>query len=429
MTGRYKAYPEYKNSGNSFIQVIPKHWSRIIVGNVSNVIDPQPDHRAPALAKDGQGFPYIGIRDVNNDGTLNFSTARYVEEIAVIKQEKSFQIEKDDIVFCKVGTLGEPRKIKPHGRCALSATLVLIKASPKVDSQYLLYALDSSPILSQTELLATGSTRAALGIQQIRKFQIPFAPLDEQQKIANFLDHETAKIDTLITKQEKLIELLKEKRQAVISHVVTKGLNPDAPMKDSGVEWLGEVPEHWRIVKLSYFLKLLSGDGITSNQIEPEGKYPVMGGNGLRGFTTNYNCNGEYALIGRQGALCGNINLAKGKFFASEHAVVVYPYTDFNLTYLSEFLRFMNLGQYSVSAAQPGISVERINGLKIAIPPLKEQMNIGDEIKNCTDKFDTLTIKAKTMIEALKERKTALISAAVTGKIDVRNWDAQGVQG
>ena len=251
---------------------------------------------------------------------------------------------------------------------------------------------------------------------------------EEQQKIANFLDHETVKIDTLITKQEKLIELLKEKRQAVISHAVTKGLNPDAPMKDSGVEWLGEVPEHWRIVKLSYFLKLLSGDGITSNQIESEGKYPVMGGNGLRGFTTNYNCDGEYALIGRQGALCGNINLAEGKFFASEHAVVVYPYIDFNLTFLSEFLRFMNLGQYSVSAAQPGISVERINGLKMAIPSLDEQMNIGDKIKDYTDNFDTLTIKAKTMIEALKERKTALISAAVTGKIDVRDWDVQEVQ-
>lgn len=193
-------------------------------------------------------------------------------------------------------------------------------------------------------------------------------------------------------------------------------------MRDSGVEWLGEVPEHWRVAKLSYFLKLLSGDGITSNQIEPVGKYPVMGGNGLRGYTTNYNCNGEYALIGRQGALCGNVNIAKGKFFASEHAVVVYPYLDFNLTFLSEFLRFMNLGQYSVSAAQPGISVERVNALKIAIPPLIEQTDIGDKIKVNTCRFDTLTSRAKTMIEVLKERKTALISAAVTGKIDVRDF-------
>ncbi|QLQ63579.1 MULTISPECIES: restriction endonuclease subunit S [Providencia] len=258
--------------------------------------------------------------------------------------------------------------------------------------------------------------------EEFRRLPILIPPLEEQHKIANFLDHETAKIDTLIAKQEKLIELLQEKRQAVISHAVTKGLNPDVRMKDSGVEWLGEVPKHWRVVKLSYFLKLLSGDGITSDQIEPEGEYPVMGGNGFRGYTSNYNCNGDYALIGRQGALCGNINIARGKFFASEHAVVVYPYINFNLTFLSEFLRFMNLGQYSISAAQPGISVERINGLKIAMPPLDEQTRIGDKIKKMSYDFDVLIIKAKIMIKALKERKTALISAAVTGKIDVRDW-------
>ncbi|MDC6711052.1 restriction endonuclease subunit S, partial [Leclercia adecarboxylata] len=172
----------------------------------------------------GEGFPYIGIRDVNKDGTLNFETARPVEESAVLKQERSFKIEPHNIIFCKVGTLGLPRKIIPHGRCALSATLVLIKAR-NINSQFLLYALDSDYIISQTNFLATGSTRAALGIQQIRKFRIPFPPVLDQLALANFLDHETAQIDSLIAKQEKLIELLKEKRQAVISHAVTKGLN------------------------------------------------------------------------------------------------------------------------------------------------------------------------------------------------------------
>lgn len=193
-------------------------------------------------------------------------------------------------------------------------------------------------------------------------------------------------------------------------------------MKHSGVEWLGEVPENWRVVKLSYFLKLQSGDTITSSLIEKEGKYPVFGGNGQRGFTSSYNCNGEYVLIGRQGALCGNINIAKNKFFASEHAVVVYPYVEFSLTFISEFLRFMDLGQYSVSAAQPGISVERIKGLKIAIPPLSEQITIAKYLENKISIFERLTEKSLAQITLLKERKTALISAAVTGKIDVRHF-------
>ena len=105
-----------------------------------------------------------------------------------------------------------------------------------------------------------------------------------------------------------------------------------AEYKDSEVEWLGEVPKSWNVVKLSYKMKLASGDTLTSNDIEPIGQYAVYGGNGFRGYTKKYNCDGSYIIIGRQGALCGNIHLAKGKFFATEHAVVVYPYEEFNIT-------------------------------------------------------------------------------------------------
>ncbi|ENW85961.1 MULTISPECIES: restriction endonuclease subunit S [Acinetobacter] len=187
-----------------------------------------------------------------------------------------------------------------------------------------------------------------------------------------------------------------------------------AEYKDSGVEWLGEIPSHWKVVKLSYKLRLLSGDGITAFDIEDTGTYPVFGGNGLRGFTEKYNCDGEYALVGRQGALCGNINVARGKFFATEHAVVVYPYEKFNLTYLSEFLRFMDLGQYSVSAAQPGIAVDRINALPIVTPTLDEQNSIGDFLDHETAKIDHLIEKQQQLIELLKEKRQAVISHAVT---------------
>ena len=191
-----------------------------------------------------------------------------------------------------------------------------------------------------------------------------------------------------------------------------------AEYKDSGVEWLGEIPSHWKVVKLSYKLRLLSGDGITAFDIEDTGTYPVFGGNGLRGFTEKYNCDGEYALVGRQGALCGNINVARGKFFATEHAVVVYPYEKFNLTYLSEFLRFMDLGQYSVSAAQPGIAVDRINALPIVIPTLDEQNSIGDFLDHETSKIDHLIEKQQQLIELLKEKRQAVISHAVTKGLD-----------
>ena len=440
MTGRYKVYAETKNSNTEWLGEVPTHWVVSKFAYVKTVLTDYTangsfaDLKKNVTYKDEPSFARLVRltdlrRDLDNDGVwIDEGAYNYLKKSALFGGE---------FLLANVGAYAGLFYQMPYnkGAASLAPNMFMAKFSEtKILPLFMAYVGQCDPINKQLTLNATASSaQPKLNKDDFKSIKFCYPPLIEQQKIANFLDHETAKIDTLITKQEKLIELLKEKRQAVISHAVTKGISykgqPNAPMKDSGVEWLGEVPEHWRIVKLSYFLKLLSGDGITSNQIEAEGKYPVMGGNGLRGFTTNYNCNGEYALIGRQGALCGNINLATGKFFASEHAVVVYPYTDFNLTFLSEFLRFMNLGQYSVSAAQPGISVERINGLKIAIPPLDEQTNIGDEIKDCTDKFDTLTIKAKTMIEALKERKTALISAAVTGKIDVRDWQPHGVQG
>ena len=147
--------------------------------------------------------------------------------------------------------------------------------------------------------------------------------------------------------------------------------------KDSGVEWLGEIPEHWDLKKIQYISRLKSGESITSNQIEKDGNFPVFGGNGLRGYYDSYTHDGDYVLIGRQGALCGNINYASGRFWASEHAVVVHNTTNLNVLWLGEILRTMNLGQYSTSAAQPGISVENIGRLKLPFPPLEEQETIA----------------------------------------------------
>ena len=130
--------------------------------------------------------------------------------------------------------------------------------------------------------------------------------------------------------------------------------------RDSGVEWFDSVPTHWDVKRISYISQLRSGDAIVSEKIEAEGDYPVYGGNGLRGYASNFNLDGEFILIGRQGALCGNINYGSGRFWASEHAVVVYPSLDVNIKWLGETLRAMNLNQYNVSAAQPGLAVANI---------------------------------------------------------------------
>lgn len=439
-------YSTYYDSGNLHVGAIPEGWQRRVLGAVSDVIDPQPDHRAPAIVENGEGFPYIGIRDVNIDGSLNFETARPVGEIAVLKQELAFSIEAGDIIFCKVGTLGLPRIIRPHGRCALSATLVLIKKRKSIVNRYLLYALDSIVVQSQTNFLATGSTRAALGIQQIRKFQIPYPTLAEQDQIAKFLDYETAKIDALIDKQQQLIALLKEKRQAVISHAVTKGLNPKAPLRDSGVRWLGEIPAHWKVKRFKHISPKI-GVGLVINPstyTRDTGVYFLFGGDVIEhGFDLSNTRrmskedsdrlkpsrlnSGDIVIVrvGDPGIAAVVLPEMEGANCAS---VLVVRKGNFDSQWLcsaiNAWIGRQQVGQVAYGAAQKQFNVSDAVNFVFPTPPRDEQKKIAMWIAEKLQRFEDLSRQAAEAVGLLQERRNALISAAVTGKIDVRNWNS-----
>jgi type I restriction enzyme S subunit len=175
--------------------------------------------------------------------------------------------------------------------------------------------------------------------------------------------------------------------------------------KDSGVEWLGEVPEHWEVCALKRIVRMQSGESITAEGIQEAGAYPVFGGNGLRGYTSAFTHDGHFVLVGRQGALCGNINYGSGKFWASEHAVVASPVKQVETVWLGEMMRAMNLNQYSVSAAQPGLSVELVSRLATVLPPLPEQTAIAAFLDRETAKIDELMAEQQRLIELLKEKR------------------------
>ena len=193
---------------------------------------------------------------------------------------------------------------------------------------------------------------------------------------------------------------------------------PYPAYKDSGVQWLGEVPEGWGLKRLKYAAQCKSGKGIVSEQIEESGEYPVYGGNGIRGFFDEYTHEGEYVLIGRQGAQCGNVHLVKGKFWASEHAVVSTPAHGVNAQWLYMLLHSMNLNQYSESAAQPGLAVDAIVRISVPFPPLPEQTAIAAFLDRETGRIDALIAKKKRLIELLAEKRAAVISVAVTKGLD-----------
>jgi type I restriction enzyme, S subunit len=178
------------------------------------------------------------------------------------------------------------------------------------------------------------------------------------------------------------------------------------------------LPANWRRVKLKYLVALKSGEAIPGEEIKEAGDYPVYGGNGFRGYANNFTHEGERILIGRQGALCGNVNYAKGKFWATEHAIVATPKADFDPTWLGETLRAMNLNQYSQSAAQPGIAAEVIENLDVALPPLAEQIQIASKLRQISVPLDTLIEEKRRLLSLLAEKRRAVIAYFLTGGLN-----------
>lgn len=195
----------------------------------------------------------------------------------------------------------------------------------------------------------------------------------------------------------------------------------DSPgLKESGLFWLGAIPVHWSVRRIKDIADLRSGDAIDAQDIAAEGTYPVFGGNGLRGYTTSFTHDGHFVLIGRQGALCGNVNYACGRFWATEHAVVATLRDGFDAKWFGELLRTMNLNQYSNAAAQPGLSVDKIKILGLPVPPKAEQRLIGDYLDARCKAIDAALAAKRQQLCVLGEISESIIETAVTRGIDAR---------
>lgn len=412
-----RPYPKYKDSGVEWIGQVPEGWGCSLLKRYSKVTDGS--HFSPKTVLEGR--PYISVKDVDEQG-INFKDCKQISEEDFEQLRKNgCSPEIGDVLLTKDGTIGRGVVVqKEWPEFVVLSSLGILTPSAKLESSYLLFYLLSGLNIQQMLRTIHGSALTRLTIEKINDLIICIPPYKEQTAIANYLDRKTAEIDRLVANKERLIELYKEEKTTVINQAVTKGLDPDAPMKPSSIDWLGDIPERWESKKIKYVAWLRSGNGITSDQIKDYGDYPVYGGNGLRGFSNSYTHDGSNVLIGRQGALCGNINYAYGKFWASEHAVVATFNGDYELVWFGELLRIMNLNQYSMSAAQPGLSVDNIKNLLIPVPPKAEQTAIVQHIETECSRLDAIIDKFKKQIELLKEYRTTLISEVVTGKIDVR---------
>ena len=446
MTGRYKEYSEYKNSNIGCIGKIPIHWiiqslsmasKKISVGLATSVTSYYRDIGTPI------------IRNLNiKEGYFDGSNMLYLDE-TFAQQQISKAVKADDIIAVHTGSnLGLACIVPPEFDNCHTFTTLILTTGDKLLNRYFTYCMNSPYGKAEVNRLKFGFGKDNLNVKEFKSFYTLLPTLEEQQKIANFLDHETVKIDTLIAKQEKLIELLKEKRQAVISHAVTRGLNPNAPMKDSGVEWLGEVPEHWVVTPIKHLAELtpkksqiqdkkelkcsfvpmdkLKQDSLVLDESKPISEV-------YDGYTYFEN---EDVLLAKVTPCFENKNmvvarnLINGIGFGSSEIYVLRS----NKNILNDFLyyrlqedAFMDIATAAMTGAGglKRVPADVITNFSIALPTESEQLEIIGFLKERLKQLDLLSSKAKSAILLMKERKTALISAAVTGKIDVRNYNTE----
>jgi len=419
-----KKYDSYKDSGIEWIGKIPSHWIMQRIDWVSKIVRGNTAFKKDELLDAGE---YIALQygktykvDVVDDSFNFYVNSEFFNESQVTTKGDTILISTSETVE----DLGHTCFYNNQNVGLLGGEQILLKPNRKFLHEKYLYHY-SRQFGSELRRYARGLKVFRFNTSDLKQLFIAIPTLEEQTAIANFLDHKTSQIDHLIAKKEQFIKLLEEERVAVINQAVTKGLDANVPMKDSGVEWLGEIPEHWEVKRIKYIANLKSGNNIVSEQITSEGIYPVYGGNGLRGYFSEYTNDGNFVLIGRQGALCGNINFATNKFWASEHAVVCYLEPNNNWLWFGKLLETMNLNQYNQSAAQPGLAVGIIKNLFIPYSNYDEQNKIIDYVNDYEIRTNNVIQKAITEIELLKEYKTALISEVVTGKVDVSTSSTQ----
>jgi type I restriction enzyme S subunit len=434
-SGKYNVYPEYKDSGIEWLGDIPLSWS------VSR-------HKYVAAFQKGKN-PQI-LLDEFEDGAIRYLSMDYLRgnaaAIYAFPEKSSYVSKKDQVLIIWDGSnAGE----FVNGQTGIvSSTMAASEFLANINQRFYWYIC----ICLEPEMRrhSNGMGIPHVNGNELKNSTIVLPSDEEADKIANFLDHEIAKIDTLIDKQQQLITLLKEKRQAVISHAVTKGLNSNAPMRDSGIEWLGQVPEHWDVKLIKYVCKLESGHTPSKSNpsfwIENDCHIPWISLNDTRNIDSSdfindsvtkiseigmNNSSAHYINEGaivftRDGARIGLAAIMGKSMCVSQHIIAWVCGETVNNHFLLHVIYAMNDELYRIAsgATIPTIGMPDIRRMIMCVPNLNEQLEIVQYLLKRRKQFSQLISSAERAIELMKERRIALISAAVTGKIDVRNWQS-----
>ncbi|MCF7545485.1 restriction endonuclease subunit S [Pseudomonas petrae] len=443
----FPAYPAYKTSGVEWLGEVPIDWALSKVKYDSYVKARVGWHGLKSDEFTDVG-PYLVTGSDFKNRAVEWASCYHCTNER-FEQDKYIQLQEGDLLITKDGTIGKLILVEGlPGKATLNSGIFVVRPlRQKYSTRFYFWIMQSSVFHEFIGLNKTGSTIIHLYQETFESLPYALPPLAEQIEIARFLDHETAGIDALIEEQQRLIELLKKKRQAEISHAVTKGLDPTVPMKDSGVEWLGEVPAHWPLPKLGHLARVLNGSTPSRENMDywSDGDIPWVASGSLNDYRIDMasefitkkalkECSVE--LIPSGAILVGLVGQGKTRGLAAllnieatinQNVCAVVPDKEKVLSgYLHLYLHciYEPLRDFGRGANQAALNCELVSVLRIPLPCMEEQSRIVKYIESKLNEFDALEDYSQRSIGLMQERRSALISAAVTGKIDVRGWQS-----
>ncbi|ENL6510652.1 restriction endonuclease subunit S [Campylobacter jejuni] len=422
----------FKESGIEWLGEIPEHWEVVKINKIVTFVN--------GYAFENFDFnpifeiPVIRIGDMQKEKNLYDNCLKTKEK----EKLKQFLISNNDILIALSGaTTGKIAFCDTDNKAYINQRVAIVRSKLKLVKYYFLTRGFSLLI----ELACNGSAQPNISTKEIGEFKIPLPPLKEQEQIANFLDEKCKKIANFIEKKEKLITLLKEQKQALINETITKGLDKNINFKDSGIEWLGEIPQHWRIVKLKYVAFTNIGLVYTPDDIieNPDEGYPVLRANNIQNGKIDYQdliyikskqigkkqiiSSGDLLMCVRNGSenlLGKTAKIQDGYFsFGAFTAIIKSQFNDYFYWIFQTNMLRKSIASFSASNGIGQISQDDIKNFIISFPPLKEQEQIAQFLDSEISKIDKIIEKTKKQIKLIKEYKTTLINQAVCGRIDL----------
>lgn len=399
-------YPAYKDSGEQWLGQIPEHWEmRQWHFLLQENAEPNSDCKETQQLQ----FKYGEIVPKANQ-ELDADTLKIICKYTKV-QPNDIMINglnlNYDFISQRIGM------VRCHG--IITSAYISLRPTAETNPSYYNYLLKAMDAQKMFHGMGTG-VRLTLSYKELKNKYLPFPPFSEQEAMVSYLDEQTGKIDQAIEREQKMIDLLEERKQIIIQQAVTKGLNPNAPMKDSGIDWIGEIPQSWKSIRLKYCMKIRNGQDY--KHCVADFGYPVYGSGGQFAYASQYMYDGEVVFFGRKGTIDKPLYY-KGKFWAVDTMFYAIPKKNIIGRFLYYAGRTIPFKYYSTSTALPSMTQTDLGNNPIALPPIEEQQNIVSYLDEKMGNIDRAIEAREKLISLLRERKQIIINEVVTGKIKV----------